>query len=75
MMAICGSTNAVLHLAAIANEADLDMNVVGSDQWRDIIERYVANITELPITGRTLMVYVSFDQSLFVHTHHITVVE
>ena len=42
---------------------------------RDIIERYVANITELPITGRTLMVYVSFDQSLFVHTHHITVAE
>ena len=27
-MAICGSTNAVLHLAAIANEAELDMNVV-----------------------------------------------
>lgn len=27
-MAICGSTNAVLHLSAIANEAELDMNVV-----------------------------------------------
>lgn len=27
-MAICGSTNAVLHIAAIANEAELDMNVV-----------------------------------------------
>lgn len=28
-MAICGSTNAVLHLAAIALEAELDINVVG----------------------------------------------
>ena len=27
-MATCGSTNAVLHLSAIANEAELDMNVV-----------------------------------------------
>ena len=27
-MAICGSTNAVLHLPAIANEAELDMNVL-----------------------------------------------
>ncbi len=27
-MAICGSTNAVLHLSAIAHEAELDMNVV-----------------------------------------------
>lgn len=27
-MAICGSTNAVLHLSAIANEAGLDLNVV-----------------------------------------------
>lgn len=27
-MAICGSTNAVLHLSAIANEAELEMNVV-----------------------------------------------
>lgn len=28
-MAICGSTNAVLHLSAIAYEAELDMNIVG----------------------------------------------
>ncbi len=34
MMAICGSTNAVLHLAAIANEADLDMNVV--EEFREL---------------------------------------
>ncbi len=27
-MAICGSTNAVLHLSAVANEAELDMEVV-----------------------------------------------
>ncbi len=27
-MATCGSTNAVLHLSAVANEAELDMNVV-----------------------------------------------
>ena len=27
-MAICGSTNAVLHLPAIANEAEMDINVL-----------------------------------------------
>ena len=33
-MAICGSTNAVLHLSAIANEAELDMNVV--EEFREL---------------------------------------
>ena len=31
-MATCGSTNAVLHLSAVANEAGLDMNVVRSSR-------------------------------------------
>lgn len=43
-MAICGSTNAVLHLAAIAAEAGLDMNVVEEFEKLNLVTPQIAKV-------------------------------
>ena len=43
-MAICGSTNAVLHIAAIANEAKLDMNVVEEFRTLNLTTPQIAKV-------------------------------
>ena len=43
-MAICGSTNAVLHLPAIANEAELDINVLGEFEKLSKITPQIAKV-------------------------------
>lgn len=43
-MAICGSTNAVLHLAAVANEAELGMNVVEEFEQLNKVTPQIAKV-------------------------------
>lgn len=43
-MAICGSTNAVLHLSAIANEAELDINVLAEFEALSKITPQIAKV-------------------------------
>ena len=46
-MAICGSTNAVLHIAAIANEAKLDMNVVEEFRTLNLTTPQIAKVKDV----------------------------
>lgn len=43
-MAICGSTNAVLHLSAVANEAELGMNVVEEFEQLNKVTPQIAKV-------------------------------
>ena len=49
--------------------------VVGADRWRNIMDGFIADITEFPFAGRTFLVYVSFDQFVSFHSCNIAMVE
>ena len=48
-------------------------HVVGTDRWRTISERPFTYLAELSCACRALLVYVSVDKSLSVHSGHFTV--
>ena len=50
-------------------------DVVGTDRWGNILERFITNSLKLPDTGRTFVVHVSSAQPLLVYPCHIAMAE